>query len=137
MRKKQTSKLNSNTSSIYLKKSNIPNSGRGVFAGKNFGIGEIIEVAPILILEFSDFTYTKWNLLFEYYFWMDDYVSLALGFGSLYNHSKNANAKYKLDRKKETITFTASKDIKKDQEILFNYKGKANPKTPLWFERKK
>lgn len=136
MKKRQTLKLNSNFP-IYLKKSKIPNSGRGVFAGKNFKKGEVIEVAPILILEFSDFVDTKWNKLFEYYFWMDDYVALALGFGSLYNHSKQPNCKYELDRKKETITFTAILDIKKDEEILFNYKGLTNPKIPLWFEKPK
>lgn len=80
---------------------------------------------------------TKWNLLFEYYFWMDDYVVLALGYGSLYNHAKSPNCKYEINKKVETIILTAIKNIKKDQEILFNYKGTSNPKTPLWFERKK
>lgn len=124
-------------SKIYLNKSRIPQSGRGVFASKNIKKGEIIEVAPILVLEFSDFVDTRWNLLFEYYFWMDDYVALALGFASMYNHSKDVNCKYKLDRDKKTITFIAFKDIKKDDEIYFNYKGSSNPNTPLWFERKK
>ena len=124
-------------SKIYVSSSKIPNSGKGVFATENIRKGEVIEVAPILILEFTDFIDTKWNKLFEYYFWMDDYVALALGYGSLYNHSKEPNAGYKLDQKKETITFSALKDIKKDQEIVFNYKGSSSEKAPLWFERKK
>ncbi|OGE64418.1 hypothetical protein A3J13_00350 [Candidatus Daviesbacteria bacterium RIFCSPLOWO2_02_FULL_36_8] len=124
-------------SKIYVSSSKIPNSGKGVFATENIKKGEIIEVAPILILEFSDFIDTKWNKLFEYYFWMDDYVALSLGFGSLYNHAKDANAKYELNREIEIITFTALKNIKKDEEILFNYKGSTTAKAPLWFERKK
>lgn len=112
-------------------------SGKGVFAGENIKKGELIEVAPILVLNFEDFIDTKWNKLLEYYFWMDDYVALALGFGSLYNHSKDPNAGYNLDRKKENITFTAIKDIKKDSEILFNYKGSSSEKAPLWFEMEK
>lgn len=123
------------SSAIYLSKSKIPESSRGVFASKDIKAGKIIEVAPILVLEFSDFIDTRWNLLFEYYFWMDDYVALALGFASLYNHAKDANCKYELNRTDKTITFTAIKDIKKDSEIYFNYKGTSNPKTPLWFER--
>lgn len=130
------------SSSIYLGKSEIPNpknedfiSGKGVFASKDIKTGEIIEVAPILVLEFTDFIDTKWNLLFEYYFWMDDYVALGLGFASMYNHAKDANAKYELNRADQTITFTAIKDIKKDSEIFFNYKGSINSKTPLWFEK--
>ena len=123
------------SSNIYINKSSIPNSGKGVFAGKNFKKNEIIEIAPILILEFTDFVDTKWNLLFEYYFWMDDFVALALGFGSLYNHSKDPNCEYKLNRKEQTITFTSTKDILKDEEIFFNYKGVSSSKTPLWFEK--
>ncbi len=122
-------------SRVYISKSHILNSGRGVFATAPIKKGEIIEIAPILTLEFSDFIDTKWNLLFEYYFWMDDYVALALGYGSLYNHSKDPNAKYELDRKNKTITFTAIKDIGKDEEIVFNYKGSSSSKAPLWFEK--
>ena len=124
-------------SKIYISESKIPKSGKGVFAAGEVKKGEIIEIAPILILEFSDFIDTKWNLLFEYYFWMDDYVVLALGFGSLYNHSKNPNCKYKIDKENKTITFTAAKDIKKDSEILFNYSKSSSKKAPLWFERQK
>lgn len=123
------------SSKVYLNNSKIPNSGRGVFASKNIKKGEIIEIAPILILEFSDFIDTRWNLLFEYYFWMETYVALALGFASLYNHSKDANCKYELNKENKTITFTAIKNIKKNCEIYFNYKGSSNPKTPLWFEK--
>lgn len=110
-------------------------SGKGVFASEYIKKGEIIEVAPILILEFTDFIDTKWNLLFEYYFWMDDFVVLALGYGSMYNHSINPNIKYRISKKEKTITFTAFKSIKKDEELLFNYKKSSDPKTPLWFER--
>jgi len=123
------------TDNIYTTASTVPNSGNGVFAAKDIKKGEIIEVAPILLLDFTDFIDTKWNLLFEYYFWMDDYVALALGFGSLYNHSKDSNCSYKLDPKEKTITFAATKDIAKDEEIFFNYKGSSSSKAPLWFER--
>lgn len=121
------------TEKIYIAKSRVP--GRGVFAKEEIKKGEVIEVAPILILQFEDFIDTKWNLLFEYYFWMDDWVVLALGYGSLYNHSKNPNAKYEINKAEQTMTFTAIKDITKDQEILFNYSGSSSPKVPLWFER--
>ena len=66
---------------------------------------------------------------------MDEYVVLALGFASLYNHSKDPNCRYEINRKEKIITFTAIKNIPKDCEIFFNYKGSANPKTPLWFEK--
>ncbi|OGE18162.1 hypothetical protein A3F00_04100 [Candidatus Daviesbacteria bacterium RIFCSPHIGHO2_12_FULL_37_11] len=111
-------------------------TGKGVFAGENIRKGEVIEVAPILILEFSDFIDTKWNLLFEYYFWMDDFVVLALGYGSMYNHSENANIEYRILKDEKIIIFTTIKNIKRDEELLFNYSGSFSKKAPLWFERK-
>jgi len=135
--------LISPSTKIYLSESKVSDpqnkqfkSGKGVFAKEFIKKSEVIEVAPILVLQFNDFIDTKWNLLFEYYFWLDDFVVLALGYGSLYNHSTNANARYKIDKKKQTITFTATRDILKDEEVYFNYKGSTNPKTPLWFERR-
>jgi len=110
--------------------------GRGVFALNDIEEGEIIEVAPILVLQFTDFVDTKWNLLFEYYFWMDDEVVLALGYGSMYNHSPEANAQYEINIHKKSITFRAIKQIKSGDEIYFNYKGSSTSKAPLWFERK-
>ena len=108
---------------------------RGVFATEDIKKGEVIEVAPILILQFEDFIETRWNLLFEYYFWLDECVVLALGYGSMYNHRIPPNAKYKVDLKKRSITFTALETIKKGEEVLFNYKGESDSKHPLWFER--
>ena len=110
--------------------------GRGVFASENIKKGETIEVAPILVLQFEDFVETRWNLLFEYYFWLDDEVVLALGYGSMYNHAADSNAEYKIDIKNKSIAFNALRDIKEGEEIFFNYKGSTSAKAPLWFERK-
>ncbi len=127
---------------IYIANSQIPDpenkefiSGRGVFASVNIKQGEVIEVAPILVLDFQDLVDTKWNLLFEYYFWMDDYVVLALGYGSMYNHSKMSNVQYQISKEDKIITFTAIRNINKDEELLFNYSGSSSEKAPLWFER--
>ena len=51
---------------IYLAPSNIPKAGKGVFATREIKKDEIVEVAPVLVLEFTDFVDTKWNLLFPY-----------------------------------------------------------------------
>ena len=109
--------------------------GRGVFATESIEAGETIEVAPIIVLKHEDFIDTKWNLLFEYYFWLDHEVVLALGYGSLYNHSIDPNVEYKIDTKKRSITFKSIKEIKKGDEIYFNYKASSTSKAPLWFER--
>jgi SET domain-containing protein len=121
---------------IYLDNSTVEDGGLGVFALENIKKDEVIEIAPALILDFTDFVDTKWNLLFEYYFWMDDFVVMPLGYGGMYNHSKKPNAQYNVSKIDRTITFTALKNIKKGEEIFFNYKGSSSEKAPLWFERK-
>ena len=111
------------------------NMGRGVFATSLIKKDEVIEIAPVLILGFEDLVETRWNILFDYYFWMDDFIVLALGFGSIYNHSDENNAEYEIREKNKVIIFRAIRDIKKGEEIFFNYRGKEKKKTPLWFER--
>ena len=120
---------------VYIKNSSIPDGGRGVFADDKIKAGEVIEAAPILVLEFNEFIDSNWNLLFEYYFWLDDYVVWALGYGSLYNHSSDPNCKYEISKEDKTITFTALREIKRDEEILFDYKQDSDSDLPLWFER--
>lgn len=58
---------------------------------------------------------------------------VALGFGSIYNHTDNPNAMYKEHEKELTIDFIALRDIQKDEEITVNYVQGNNNKNPLWF----
>lgn len=58
---------------------------------------------------------------------------VALGFGSIYNHTDNPNAMYKEYEKELTIDFIALRDIQKDEEITVNYVQGNNNKNPLWF----
>ena len=78
------------------------------------------------------------SILVTYFFYFGkkkERLAVALGFGSIYNHSYTPNATYKIKVKKKTIDFTAIKDIKKNEEITFNYSfGNPKNKNPLWFE---
>jgi SET domain-containing protein len=124
---------------IQVKASSVKGSGKykelGVFAIDDIKEGEIVEVAPLIVLKFEELIDTNWNTLFDYYFWMDDYVVLALGYGSIYNHSENSNIEYEIMADKRMIKFIANKNIKSGEELFFNYRGKDESKTPLWFER--
>jgi len=46
---------------------------------------------------------------------------LALGYGSIYNHSKNPNTKVKLDFETETLKIYSTRIIGKDEEIFVFY----------------
>lgn len=134
------------SSKIYIAKSQVRNTNlpketieRGVFAVKNIKKGEIIETCPLVIVPKSDMSNLTESVLVTYFFYFGkNRLAVVLGFGSLYNHSYEPSAKYKINEKDQTITFSALGNIKKDEEITFNYKlGNSNSTAPLWFEVKK
>lgn len=124
---------------IYSQKSKIKMAGRGVFALKNIKKNEIIEHVPYLEIDFKAICSPVDYILLSYVFFFKkggNKAALALGLGSLYNHSRNSCAKYIINQKDKTIAFTATEDIKKDEEITINYSGNNNKSKSklLWFE---
>jgi SET domain-containing protein len=104
---------------IELKKSKIDN--RGVFAKKFIKKGEIIEEIPLLSNIPNNVIQN--TILNDYVIGMSsksNYSFLMLGYGSLYNHSNNPNAIMKYINE-EKANMYAIKDIKVNEEILFNY----------------
>lgn len=123
---------------IYIAKSKIPNSGRGVFARVDIKKGEIIERCPVIELPQNDAANLADSIIITYVYHLGknkDRALLALGFGAIYNHTYMPNAMYKGFPAKGIIHFVAVKDIKKDEEITVNYNSKdSGSKNPLWFE---
>ncbi len=125
------------TNKIYISKSKIPNSGRGVFASVDIKKGELIERCPVIELSELDFESVNQTSLVNYIYYLGknkDRLILVLGFGSLYNHSYQPNAVYKYKPKSKVIDFIALKGIKKDEEITVNYNQGTKSEAPLWFE---
>jgi len=125
---------------IYINRSKIKNSGRGVFASRDIKKGKIIETCPIIKVPKNDISNLKNSLLVTYFLYFGknkERLAIMLGFGSIYNHSYEPNAKFRINSKENVIHFIALKNIKKDEEITFNYLNtKKNEKlnNPLWFE---
>jgi SET domain-containing protein len=119
---------------LYINHSAI--AGLGVFASENIKKGEIIEVVPVILLpeeQISDLA--KTNLLDYFFAWGEklEVAAFALGYGSLYNHSYEPNAKFVENFDTNTIIYSALRDIKKGEEILINYNGKPDDMRKLWF----
>jgi SET domain-containing protein len=123
---------------IYLGTSKIPNAGRGVFAKSNIKKGEVIEKCPIIEIPGGDNANLNKSILVTYFFYFGknkERLILALGYGSIYNHSQNPNASFKIIPRQKLIEFRAIKNIPKDSEITFDYHGAGKEKhKPLWFE---
>ncbi len=122
---------------IYISQSKISNADRGVFANINIKRGETIEICPIIELPNPELERLDESMLINYVYFFGknkDRMLLALGFGSIYNHSYTPNAVYKIKPHERIIEFVSLKSIKKGEEIMVNY-NERNPKSaPLWFE---
>lgn len=124
---------------IYIKKSGIKNAGRGVYARRDIKKGEIIEVCPIIEVPKYDMANLRESILVTYFFYFGktkEKLLIALGFGSIYNHSYKPNAAYKIMSTKKLIEFTALRNIYENEEITTNYNKIGKNKNPLWFETK-
>lgn len=119
---------------LYLAPS--PLGGRGVFTGAEIPAGTTIELAPIILLSAEDRKVIHETHLHDYYFqWDGDRAAIALGFGSLYNHSDRANAEFELDYEFNQIRFVSLETIPSGTEILTDYRT-GDPGMKLWFEKK-
>lgn len=126
-----------NSNKIYVSKSKIISAGRGVYATKSIKKGEVIERAPYIEIEFDETLNSVSQTLLSYVFFIEkNKTAFVLGCGSLYNHSKNPNAGYEIDKKEKAVIFTALGNINKNEEVNINYRGSKNKseKIPLWFE---
>lgn len=111
--------------------------GRGVFATCDIQKGELIHEAPVIVSPSKDYRYLKKTIMMEYVFWWNpdhDECALALGYGSLFNHSYTPNALFELNFANKTIDFYALNHIKTGEEIFINYNGEPDDHEPLWFD---
>ncbi|GAB4255122.1 MAG: SET domain-containing protein-lysine N-methyltransferase [Saprospiraceae bacterium] len=115
-----------------------PLHGRGVFTGEPLNEGDLIEICPVIVLPPEQLKTIHNSKLHDYYFlWgpEQDRPAIALGYGSIYNHSYEANANYRFDYDSETIDFYAVKAIAAGEEITVNYNGDPNDPKPVWFDQ--
>jgi SET domain-containing protein len=113
----------------------IKGKGRGVFARRAIREGEVIERVPVLVLKREEIRDSDgWTGLAEYCFlWGEKTVALALGYGSLYNHSFEPNARYD-DLGGQVKLYTAIRAIEAGDEITINYNGEPDDRSPVGFE---
>lgn len=111
-----------------------PIHGYGVFAKDDIAEGEFIEECRLLRLGWRS-GYPSDPTIADYV-WANKFCDciecskhgvirfLALGFGSIYNHSDTPNTKQKLNFKNGVMKIQARDTIKKDEEIFVTYGDK-------------
>lgn len=109
--------------------------GRGVFTSIAIEKGDMIEICPLIIIPPKEVEVIHQTVLHDYYFLWEapiDSACIALGFGSLYNHSPINNAEVFMDKETHEIEFRASRTINAGSEIFIDYN--AGCKHAVWFE---
>jgi len=111
--------------------------GRGVFALAAIPAGTVIETADVIPIPRVEMQAIEDCILADYYFrWGEDgrEGAIALGYGSIYNHSYTPNARYVKRYDRLTIDFVALRDIAAGEEIRTNYNGEPDNRKMVWFE---
>ncbi|MCU0656762.1 MAG: SET domain-containing protein [Polyangiaceae bacterium] len=112
-------------------------AGRGVFACEPIPAGSLIEECPVIEVPHEELAAMISSVLGHYFFqWgpSREEGAVALGYGSLYNHSYDPNAAYVRKYEAKTLQFIALQDIAEGEEIRVNYNGSPQDRTPVWFD---
>src|SRR5215467_5981936 len=112
--------------------------GRGVFAARRFEPGETIEVCPVIALCEADARTLDGTGLYDYYFgWGKDgkAAAIALGCGSVYNHSPSPNARHRKGHAGGVISSAAERRIEPGEESFVRYDtGAGGDAQQVWLE---
>ena len=111
--------------------------GLGVFATRHFAAGETIERTPCITFAAREWKPVEKTILDEYGFlWGANLTdgALPLGYGAVYNHSFEPNARYVRRLEASIMDFVAIRDIAEGAEIRTNYNRDPRDMSPVWFD---
>lgn len=117
----------------------MPGKGRGILAGRRFSAGEVVDAAPVVVVPPGEWSLLEQTELGRFCFvWDDDKgsVAVALGRGSLFNHSWTPNVTPEKRFGSRRMVFIALRDIEPGEELTINYGGDVDSREPVGFEVK-
>ncbi len=102
---------------------------RGLIATEQIAKGSIIEKCPTVLIDIKDEECLEKTNLTRYYFkYSDEFHAVGLGYVSLANHSFEPNCELEYDFDNQTISLKALVNIKKGEELTFEYMDKEEAK---------
>jgi hypothetical protein len=110
--------------------------GRGIRAGRRFIEDEVLERAPVVVVTAEDWPAVAGTDVFRFCFaWgrRGEQGAIALGRGSLINHSYSPNAFARPLARERIMEFVALRDIEAGEEITINYNGDPDARDPVGF----
>jgi hypothetical protein len=109
-----------------------PLQGRGVFTTRSVSAGEVLEVAPVLVVPAGQRSYLDRTALAGHYWDWDGDAALAMGLISFTNHARPGNARWERDDEARTLTLIAVCDLPPGTEVVVDYLDGGDE--DLWFE---
>lgn len=125
--------------STVLRVAAVRGKGRGIVAGRRFSCGDVVDAAPVVVIPGRQRPLVERTVLAQFSFVWDDATgstAVALGRGSLFNHSYEPNVAAEKHVASRMIYFTALRDIDRGEELTLNYHGDASCLDPIWFDVK-
>lgn len=95
-----------------------PIKGRGVFALQPIRKGEVVEVCELILIDLDQVQADLEGYVYQY---SKTKAAVALGNGSLFNHSDSSNCIFYFNFRKKQLIVEACKDIEVGQELTINY----------------
>jgi hypothetical protein len=105
--------------------------GRGLFAIQDIPPTTLLHVAPCIAVSKEEYEQHMRHTVLEHYLFNDagGKKMLALGDGSLFNHSKHPNVDYRIDAELLCIRYSSGyQGIQRGNELCISYGAK------LWFD---
>jgi SET domain-containing protein len=105
---------------IYVKR--VHGKGRGAFCPKKIPKGVIFNVTPLLVLSAKEAKQMSESSLEPYWYEFGSRGrAIALGLGSIMNHSDEPNCSYHFSKLRRTLSFYALRDIPAHEELTHDY----------------
>lgn len=92
--------------------------GRGLYADSEIKKGELIEVCELILMNLNEVQDSLEGYVYGY---TKTKAAIALGNGSLLNHSDKSNSDFYFNYRKQQLCITAKKKISPGEEITINY----------------
>ncbi|KAG0212522.1 hypothetical protein BGX28_006120 [Mortierella sp. GBA30] len=96
--------------------------GRGVITRSLIPSRTIIDISPILLFPTEEYSlHGQYTQLDHYTYRWQSGMALALGLGSMFNHSNRPNVGFQRDFENKIIRYSALRDIQPGEELCISY----------------
>ncbi|KAI7819258.1 hypothetical protein BC939DRAFT_460702 [Gamsiella multidivaricata] len=96
--------------------------GRGVVTRKFIPARTVVDISPVLLFPSEEYhTHGQHTQLDHYTYRWQGGMALALGLGSMFNHSNNPNVGFQRDFENKLIRYTTLREIHPEEELCISY----------------